>query len=200
MTGIVVHILRQHFADERNFEQDTFRENPYEAIPDTPWSSYRWRPTDRTGIKIESINKWRPKESNWSPALIVKRNKWAVQRRGINDMMQGTLAADGFDRYATFMSGSHTIFCVADEAGEAELLAQEVYTTLISFGPVIRRNLDLHQFLVMEVDSVMLMAEEATERFVVPVSIAYAHEVAWVLTQDVPRLRRITISTNLLRP
>jgi hypothetical protein len=195
MTGILRKFLIQHFIDRNNQEQPAFRQEGT-----APPNDYLWRASDSTGILIESITRWKPNTVEKRPAIILKRNAWTVERRGINDLMQGIPAIDALDRYATYMVGSHTLFCIAGEAAEVELLVAEVYRWLISFGPIIRQYIDLHRFVTVSVDSVFILDDEATENFVCPITVAYAHEERWTIRPHVPLLKLIEWRASELLP
>jgi hypothetical protein len=197
MTGVIRQLLLQHFADRSNLESDVLREANDEG---NPLGDYLWRAGDTSGILIESVTRWLPDQADGKPAVIIKRNSWSVQRRGINDMHQGHVVIDGFDRYTTFMSGSHTLFAITQEAGEAELLAAEVYKCLVGFGPIIRKSLQILRFVIAEVGGLAQLKDTPQPQFVVPIVVAYAHEESWALKQHVPRLKKITLEPNILRP
>jgi hypothetical protein len=180
MTGALVQLMRQHFADRQNIEEPSLRD-------------YLWQSADAGNLSVESITRWHPAQSMGRPALVVKRNGWQVQRRGIDDRAMGTTPLDGFDYYATFIMGSHTLFCICSEPAESERLCAEVYRELMQFGPVIRKYLDLHRFTVAEVGP-LAKIQEATGSYAVPVSVAYCFEEAWRIAPDTPVLKRISLT------
>ena len=67
---------------------------------------------------------------------------------------------------------------------------------MTGFGPVIQRTLRLHRFSVTEVGAIAEL-EEATENFVVPVTVGYAYEQNWLIRQQAPTLRSVSLSTLL---
>ena len=76
------------------------------------------------------------------------------------------------------------------------MLATEVQRELTGFGPVILKSLGLHRFQVTEVGAIAEL-EEATENFVVPVTVGYAYEQRWLIKRQAPTLRTISLSTIL---
>ncbi len=186
INALLLILIRGHFADPNNIEDERLKLYPYKN-------------NDSTGILIEPIAKWKPTLTEKRPAVILKRNTAKVVRMGINDKMQlGIGPAAARDVYATFVVGSHTLFCIAGEGAEAENLGAEVYRELIEFGPVIREMMNLHKFLLSEVGELSIIDDEGTENFVVPVSVTYAFEEAWEITQATPKLSKITLSLNTL--
>jgi hypothetical protein len=183
MTGLVVQLLRQHFSDGHNIGEPSLR-------------GTLWRTTNPTGIVIESSTKWDPSKGGQLPAIVVKRNDYAFQRFGINDQLMGGYGDDnsGAEWYTTFVIGSHTIFCLATEGAEAEVLGAETYFELLDFGPLFRRNFCLHRWVVQGVGAVHYLAEAAGAYFV-PVTISYAFEQVWKLRPDAPLLKKIGIRT-----
>jgi hypothetical protein len=58
---------------------------------------------------------------------------------------------------------------------------------------VLRHPLRLHKLLVTEVGELALL-EEADENFVVPITIAYAFEDSWEITNNAPLVTRVDLS------
>lgn len=182
LTKLLVSILRSHFSNA-NFIEDSNLKN------------YLWNSADTTGILIDPISRWRPTTTEKRPSIVIKRNSAKVIRQGINDKLMMGIGPEGTkDYYATFLQGSHTIFCVAGESAETENLAAEVYRELIEFGPIIRKIMNLHKFIMTEIGELAIL-EEATENFVVPISLAYAFEEAWEITEPISsKLKRIVLT------
>lgn len=172
--------LIQHFAAKSSIEEP--------ALSDVLWTS-----SADSSIQIESVTRWTPATSGGRPAVIIKRNAWQVQRKGINDQHMGYTTIDGTDRYSVFMVGSHTLFCLANQPAEAETLAAEVFRHLLFSGPLLRRELRLARFAIAEVGELHEL-EEAAEHYTVPVTVAYAHEEAWTIKPHAPRLKKIDLS------
>jgi hypothetical protein len=183
ITGFLVQVFRQHFADRTNIEEPSLRDS-------------LWKIQDPTGIVVESITRWDSNKANRRPAIVVKRGPASFLRLGIGDLCMGWIHESGFDYYLSFMTGSHTLFCIGNEAGEAERLAAEVYREIVQFGPVLRHYLGLHRFVLAEVGQLYRLPE-ATDGYAVPVSVAYAYEEFWRLEPHVPVLRRFTLGTTL---
>lgn len=181
MTGFLRQLLMEHFAEK-------------DQIEDRSLEDYLWTSGVDSNILIESITRWTPDQAGSRPALIIKRNGWRVDRRGINDQLMGTPSIDGFEQYATFMTGSHTIFCLTIAAGECEKLAAEVYRHLVSFSSYIRRELDLHRFAVAEIGP-LSKVEESKGHYTVPITVTYAHEEAWTIKPHAPKLKRVVLQT-----
>jgi hypothetical protein len=190
MTGYLVQLLRQHFADSRHIEDQDMR-NPPASVHD-----YVWRPGNDSGIVIASATQWDPKTAGQRPGIFIKRNEWGALHPGINDQQLGGQAIDGTERFTYFLRGSHTLFCVAGEPGEAEKLGTEVYREIGQYAPVIRRNLNLHRFQFLQVGPLGKL-REATDNYAVSVSVGYAFEESWVLRQHAPVLKHVTLSTEL---
>lgn len=181
LTGAFREILVNHFATASHIETPELRQ-------------LIWRNGEQTGILIESIHRWRPETTEKRPAIIIKRNAYQVLREGIGDLLQMPIAdREGNPHYSSFMRGSHTLFCVGGTGAQAELLAAEVYRETHHFAPVLRRVLHLKQLRAVEVGAVQEL-EEATETFVVPVTVAYAYEDNWVIRKETQLLRSLRMS------
>lgn len=169
VTALLVSVLRMHFADSDKIEASELQNKV-------------WQRADSTGILIEAIAHWKPTTTEKRPSLVVRRNGIKVLRQGINDRMMGGYAPGGArEIYSTYLQGSHTVFCIAGESAEAEILGAEVYRELMGFAPKIREVLNFHKFMVVDVGELALL-EEASENFVVPVTVAYVYEEAWEIT------------------
>ena len=169
LTKLFLYILRSHFSDARNIEAPVLQDK-------------LWTAGEATGILIEPVGRWRPQLTEKRPAVIVKRNGLKALRQGLDDRMMLGRGPEGAKRlYATYMQGSHTMFCMAGESAEAEVLGAEVYRELLEFGPETRRAMSLHRFQMVDVSELSLV-EEATENFVVAVTVAYVFEEAWEIT------------------
>lgn len=179
LTGFFCLWLREHFRTADRITEELLQHR-------------LWRDADDTGILIESVTRWRPSTTEKRPALVVKRNAQKVLRQGIADRMMST-SPEYAGSHVTFLTGSHTVFCVAGESGEAELLAYEVLDELIGFSALLRQPLGFLKLLVSEVGELGIL-EEASQNFVVPITVAYAYEHGWQLRQTLPPLKSISLS------
>lgn len=184
---IVTGFLRQWFI--QHFSKESFIEHPEVR-------GLLWKAADSSDLEIESITRWKPSTTEKRPAIIISRNDWKVLRLGIDDRMMGVRSLTGIEHYATYLEGSHTLFCLSSKPTEAEILAAEVYREMIQFGPIVREELDLKRFVVVGVGKLFEL-EEARENFAVPVTVAYAIEERWKLIPHAPFLKRISISAFL---
>jgi len=178
LTGYLVDHLEQHFSLGATIEEPDLR-------------SLIWRKTDDTGILISTESDWRPTTTGKRPAIIVKRNSYQNVKKGINNFVGTT--KQGFDEFASFWVGSHTLFCLQGTGASADLLATEVQREFTQFGPIIRKYLDLHAFVVHEVGPRSEL-EEAHEHSAVPVTIGWAYEESWQVFQHSMPIRKILAS------
>lgn len=184
MTGLFRELLTRHFARQEYIE--------------TPELAHLlWQGGEETRILIESIHRWRPELTEKRPAVIIKRNSFSNKRMGIADLNQGPSTSRFGDRhYNTYWVGSHTLFCIAGSGAQAELLGAEVCRELHHFHPVTRETALLHRYQVTEVGAVAEL-EESTENFVVPITVGYAYEDTWVVSQERPPFRGVSLSVLL---
>jgi len=181
LTGLFRDVLIRHFSSDKYIEEPDLRH-------------LIWKSGEDTGILIESIHRWRPETTERRPAVIVKRNAYQNERRGIGDRRMGPIAdKEGNDHYVTFWKGSHTLFCIGGTGAQAEILATEVQRELTEFGPELVRTLGLMRFQVTEIGAVGEL-EEAQENFVVPVTVGYAYEERWITRIQGPRLNTVSLS------
>jgi hypothetical protein len=181
LTGVLRHILIWHFAEQSRVEE-----------PDL--AQLLWQDADATGILIETLWKWQPQNTGKRPAVIIRRNAYRNLQIGISDRRQLPITDQyGYDYFATYWVGSHTLFCLGANGAQAELLATEVQRELTQYATVIRRALDLMKFQVYEVGPVSEV-EEAQENAVVPVTVGTAYEERWLLRAESLPLRRLSLS------
>lgn len=185
LTDIMQIWLQQHFSKASNIVQV--------GIKDRIWTD-----SDDSKIQIYPVSDWRPRETEKRPALIIKRNELKFVRYGIDNryMGSGFVASGQKNTYAAGLQGSHTVFCMAGEGGEAEQLGAEVAQELMKFAPVVRVWLNMLRVELVGMGELSIL-EEATENFAVPVSIAYAFMEQWALTPlDEATLTRIKLQVN----
>ena len=98
--------------------------------------------------------------------------------------------------YTVNWMGSHTIFCIHGTGASCEILASEVVDELTVFTPVIRQQLMLEDFQVSEVGEISEL-EEATENYVIPITVGWVYNKTWQLQLESLPLRRVVQDINL---
>jgi hypothetical protein len=186
MQGALRQVLLQHFADPRNILNATLRTK---LERDGVWS-----PGTDTGIYIESLHRWRPELTESRPGIILSEGEWQWQRYGIGDQM-GVEWRSGKQHFGGIWKGTHTFFAVDNNGAEAQMLAWEVAKLMLWFASEIAEKLELHRFVPVAVGEVAAL-KEATENYVVPVTVAYAAFETWYIQEEAPRLKRIVFRTS----
>lgn len=184
MTGILRHIMGEHFAQRENIEEPALQD-------------ILWRAGNVGNILIESITRWKPSELGERPAVIVARGDWRPERLFPDDQYGST--AQGDPIFLNIMHGEHTLFCISKSGEEAEILAAEVYNELSGFAHLIRRTLNLTRFAMAGLGRIFEI-EEATENYAVPVDVAYANQNSWTIHEHAPKLRSIDLKASVLMP
>jgi len=188
MTGIIRQILLQNFVDEQNVRnahlRNYLRENGV------------WSEGPDSGIYIESLLRWRPELTGSRPALVIKEGDWDWMRVGIGD--RGSVDwRSGKQSYLGYWKGTHTVFAIGGEGPETQILGAEVAKLLLWYGQLIAEQMSLHRFVPLQLGAPRAL-QEATENYVVPVSVAYVAEEQWSTQADAPRLKRIVFNTDEL--
>lgn len=181
ITGLVLDILRRHFAEPMHVEEPDLRH-------------LVWRADVRTGILIESIHRWRGELTEKRPAVILKGNGRQNIRWGIQDAAGAD--AQGNWLFETFWAGSHTLFCIHGSGASVEILATEVQRELTQWHPIITRYLGLHRWQVTEVGGVSEL-EEAKESFVIPITVGWIYTEKWVVSVESLKLRKVPLDLLL---
>lgn len=205
LTGAILWVLRQHFADADN-------------IVNAGLKTRIWRPgvedvgdTRGSGIMIEAITRWPGPQTQTlqkRPAVLVKRNTYNVSRIGIGNRYQGSstpsidkskvfcdYAIGSGTQYGVQIVGSHTMFCIGGTGAEAEELGTEVFFELLEFGPVIRQDLDLVRFDAAGLGALARL-EESKENWVSPVVVSWVFNHDWVLRREGLPLKTVALSAS----
>lgn len=201
MNGALLRLMQEHFSDAANLLYNGTGEKTKQL------EAYTWSANDNdyvdprnTKIKIQMVTDYDTRDTARNPAIYLKRNKWQTQRVAISDgrspqvirNAENKIVEVRGDKYTRQIMGSHTYFAIAKEGAQAELMGNELFDFLVSFAPLIQKDLKLHRFEVNEIDGVGVL-EEATDRFVVPVVVAYSFFWTWRLEASAPFLKSIGI-------
>lgn len=184
---IIIQWLRGHFGDPNNIEklQPAFA------------GQYVWTNSDdTTGILIEDVTKWKPTMTEKRPAVMLKRGDVQVMHQGIlADSFQG--GDPNHNVHTNLLVGTHTAFCISRQNGEVGLLGSEVYRELMRFAPLIKQRLGgvVAKIAVVQIGGSGTQLQEATENWVIPVSLAYAFWDTWeIVPEDVDKLQSILLT------
>lgn len=183
LTGILVSVVRDQFSRADNIVSPELKPLIWTPAPET------------TKINIESVTKWDPKNLQLRPAIYAKRNGTQVERISIGDKFHGRSLIDRNPAYAVILNASYTFFCVARAGGEAEALGTEVLLRMVEFGPVLRNDVGLKKFVIVEMGGAKKL-EEAKDHWVVPVVVACSYEHQWTLDPRGPKLKTAALSVT----
>jgi hypothetical protein len=180
LTGIMLTWLSQHFSKTERILESGLKERVWD--PDFELSK----------IQILPVEEWKPQTTDQRPSILVKRNEQKFIRFGIDNRLMGGSGPFATRRiHVAALQGSHTVFCIAGEGGEAEQLAAEVSQELMKFAPIVREWLAMLRVELVSVGKLSKL-EESSENFVVTVDIAYAYDQQWELTAlDEPMIKEI---------
>jgi hypothetical protein len=185
MTGLLRQLMVGHYSKLENIESPDLVTGDSPAI---------WQDTLQTGIMIESVHRWRGDLTQKRPAILVKRNAYRNMRIAIGD--RKALDGQGFIHYTTLWVGSHTLFCIHGTGASCEILATESQRHLTQVAPAVVQLLDLLRFQVTEVGAISEV-EEATQNYVVPVTVAWAYQENWKLVPEQPPLQGVAVEVNV---
>lgn len=190
MTGALRQILIQHFSDVRNILNGSLRKRmEREGV---------WSEGQNTGIVIEALNRWRPELTESRPGLVLKEGTWQWSRMGIGDK-SGADFRSGKLFFGGYWKCSHTIFALAKEGAEAQVLAIEAMKCLLWFEEEICSQLELQRFVPVSIGEVAAL-KESREHYVVPIVVAYVVPEFWYLQPDAPRTKRIVFRASQTLP
>jgi hypothetical protein len=157
-----------------------------------------WKSDETTGILIEDVGRWRPELTEKRPALILKRQRLQGLQIGIGNRMMGGGPVDNTrERFSVLFRGAHSIFCLAGEPGEVELLAAETYREILHFAPKHVERLGLVKITPPVIEAMGIL-EEASQNFVVPISFSYAFWDSWeIVPKDTSLLKKADLALTL---
>lgn len=181
LTGMLVQLLRNHYADPVNIEDPLFKTGDFAPI---------WRDGNSSGILIESVYRWSPGTAGKRPAVLLKRNKYTNLRFAISDRSQ--VDGVGDQHYVTAWVGSHTAFVLSPTGGALETLATETQRCLTQFSDVVREATGLMRLQVVDVGEIAIV-EESQQHYAVPITIAWAYQETWKVSQEALRLMGASI-------
>lgn len=182
LTGILRDILTRQFVSANYLSEPQLKQ-------------LLWSSGENTDILIEASYRWRPETTEKRPAIIIHRNALQNERRGAGNVRQsGSMYGD--ERFTTFWTGSHTLFCIGGTGTQAEILADEVQRHLTEFSLPIAKAVRLIRFSVLQKGPVSLL-EESKENLVVPVTVGYSYEESWIVRQQAPTLSNIPLTKIL---
>lgn len=184
ITGMLRDLLIKHFATPLNVEEGDLRH-------------LVWRDDERTRILIESVFRWRGDLTEKRPAVLIKRNAYQNLRLGIGDAAGRD--ERGMRQFATFWTGSHTVFCIHGSGASVEILATEVQRELTQWHPLFTSRLGLLRWQVTNVGEISEI-EEAREHFAVPITVGWAYQELWRIDEESLKLYRISLSALLDNP
>lgn len=189
MTGALVQLFRQYFADANNVRSHTLREF---VIREGLWHTEN---ADR-GLYIDDIANWNPELTQSRPAIIIKDGDWTYRSVGIGDRA-GADFVSGEEYFSGYWYGSHSVFSIGAQGPETKLLAIECARALLYFKQTVANQLELHRFALVKLGAAAPL-KEATERYIVPIDVAYVVNETWTVQREAPRLKRLEFSATQL--
>lgn len=185
VTGLLLRTIKNHFADP-------------DLILDPKLQKYVWN-QDSTKSKIRIVQNayFDAKSAGQFPAIIVGRGNLESKRVSMDDKAQSVddpraMAMAGISKYVRFHIVSYTVTCVAENIGEADDLAMEVFDTLSYLSPMMTERLPFHDFQVVGMGALGALTDTGTQ-LAVPVQLTMAYEYAWTLQPLAPRLKTLSI-------
>lgn len=188
MTGLLRHIVIQHFGDTRNILDNDLRK----------WfetkGAQQYRATGTNGpLYIESLDRWDPAKAEADPGVIIKSHDWQWQSMGINDHLESDTRT-GTKKYGGYWVGAHTLFTSSTQPGVAQTLGLELAKLFLWFRPVIQKSFRLERFVLVKLGAVATMKQAVQKTFTTPITVAYAAGETWSLHEDAPRLKRLGLN------
>lgn len=182
LEGVLIDVIRRIFATPDVIENPRLR-------------GLTWLPTDHTNILIESVFNWKPNVTDLRPAILVRTNRFAGNKRAIGHRQQ-RMDNVGNPHFTKLWAGSYTMFCIDQDDIRVEHIASLVRRHLDAFQTVFQLNIRrLKQFDVLE-DGQCGILEASDQHKIVPISLSVVYDESWVLEARVPRLKGIVVDRD----
>jgi hypothetical protein len=211
ITGYLIRVLQWKFSDPKNHVNDALKN-----------ANYLWSPNDTenetitTKILIETSLNFNPAQANQNPAIIVARNSLepiktvignhythpsglvgkANAKSGTNATDSNNYATIGHDQYLYTFRGSHSIYAIHTTGASADILAYDVWITLIHLSKLIRRDLGLNEFQVEGIQRTGKL-EENDSCWITPFLVTYSYNYSFTVHQESPLLKAFSLINNL---
>lgn len=110
----------------------------------------------------------------------------------VNQNLEATL---GHSQLVLAMGGAHSLYVVASEGAACEVLAWEIWESLVVYSQVIRKDLCFDEFRVAPLPKIGKL-DEFKENWVIPILVTYKYQKSVIMKEESPILKSIGISTN----
>jgi hypothetical protein len=188
MSGVIREILLQCFADTNNLENPLLREYlQREGIQ---------QDNQPRGLVIDTLDRWRPEETEARPALLITEHDWNWSRVGVGNRA-GVELDTGRESFYGQWVGAHTVFAVGKEGAETRNWRDAAANFLVKFFAVIRDSLDLVRLEPVSLGKLQAV-KGSREHYAAAYTMAYTVDASWDITPEAPRLKEIRLS-NLLK-
>jgi len=141
---------------------------------------YNLNPTE-TRLSIQKSEVFNPEQIQKRPALYVKRGTIQVNRDTIGDSF-GNHPSLGRGKFVR-ISGTITIYCVAETGGTVDALTGEVLDCLLTFQTLISEDFGFLRYKVNSIGEVGIL-EDYKEMFMCPIILEYDASLTFYLTQE----------------
>jgi len=187
INGALLSLVRYQFSVVENIVQPQLHK-------------YLWKNDEKdTGIVIEPVYKWNPRNIQQRPAVILKRGPWKFHRMSIGDRQHGGVQETGYTEFSqqVLVIGSHIFFCVGRTGLEAEEIGLEVAMNMMGFSELIRQQLSLARFQLDSTGNVHRIIE-CQDHFAVPVTVTYGMQLNWEVVRQAPLWMRTLADIKLM--
>jgi hypothetical protein len=174
MLELILQILRGQFSD---------------------FEDYRWVDDEKKSeIIIDTSNIDEERLASGKPIIFVKRGTIALNSLVIKNKREINLRT-AEETYQMGLSGTYAVFCMSSALLEAEQLGQFIFDILMVWAPIIETYLHFKVFKLTTIGEAGI-AEDAKDKYLVPVILQYTHEEAWTLQRESIKLKGIDIETT----
>jgi hypothetical protein len=171
LTGIIVRLLQYQFSDANNIENPLLK-------------TYLWNADDLQSKILIKPGFERDSRVKGKPALYVNREDAVGDNLGIlrHVVVSDSVLTMNDPKYARHLQGKHIILCEGLTGGEAEALAWEAASRIMSFSPMLEDDFGVEVFDLGGIGKPALRAEDReTAVWATPVIINWQKFYTWQL-------------------
>ena len=184
MTGILIRLLRYHFADSNNIG--------IESLRNLTWK----KDCDESKIHIGVGYEFTPATVQARPAIYVKREAVSAKRvsalKGDSTVTAVNSITGLFEgaQYQKQIEGVFSLVCAGTLGLEAELLGEEVYYRMLHFAPKIQDDIRVSKFSVRSLSEIKTIKAPPSQLYYTVVAIDWTLIHRWRIVPISPVLKR----------
>jgi hypothetical protein len=206
ITGAMLRLMQYHFADANNIQNLQLQDllwTTAEGCDEEPVLDNCGAPTGEVipGSKLLIAPHYKRDglSIQQRPAIFIKREPVTTKQVNAVNRNQTTphLTKPGMnfegELHQVYITGRHTIICLASTGSAAEAIAEEVYFRMLQYQSVIRDDLNLGKLWTEGISDVREYPDDPQKSFYAAVTLSWSYTYRWRVIQESPIVKRLSI-------